>query len=76
MCRSVEDIVFVDAALQCLSEVAPRSISFCLLPKATIIFAFKGHCISCLVEFLLLICCQGFYSNWGFEPYHYDLDRF
>ena len=42
---------FLDAALQCLSEVAPRSISFCLLPKATIIFAFKGHCISCLVEF-------------------------
>ena len=42
---------FLDAALQYLSEVAPRSMSFCLLPKATIICAFKGHCISCLVEF-------------------------
>ena len=43
----------LDAALQCFSEVAPGSISFCLLPQATIPFVFRGHCISCLVGFSL-----------------------
>ena len=66
----------LDAALQCLSEAAPKSISFCLLLRASTICAFKGHYISCLREFSFLICCQGFFSNRGFGPYHWDLDRY
>ena len=66
----------LDAALQCLSEAAPKSISFCLLPRASIICAFKGHYVSCLREFSFLVCCQGFFSNRRFGPYHWVLDRY
>ena len=58
----------LDAALQCLSEAAPKSISFCLLPRASIICAFKGHYISCLREFSFLIAVKASFPIEVLDP--------